>query len=382
MKILKYILLLLLLVFVAASVFVATLIPDYNIIRTKVINAPKNEVFNYVNDFKNWEKFSSWKQEDNNMKFIFSKKSIGKGSFCSWKGQDGEGKMTTLFIKSNDSIHQKMVFNDATSDVYWTFKEYNGKTKVTWQNVGKMDFVTKIFTTLFGGMENLIGKMYEKSLTNIEKNLKNKVNEHSVIADGFIETTMGMYMQKTINSANEYIESNIQIMIPAILQFLTKNKITIVGKPFVKYNSANDLKQTTVISVGVPIKDSIMTSQESEYTFANMLPFQAMKTTLKGDLIYKNEAKTKALEFISENNLNQKLELPIIEVYKISVINDKNANNWITEIYIPVKNKEIVKKYVKPVTNQTILSPTDQKTSKQLINNVPEKIIIKKDFPQ
>ena len=58
-------------------------------------------------------------------------------------------------------------------------------------DVGKMDFTTKIFTVLFGGMDNLIGNQYEKSLTNIEKKLKSKVNFHSIISDGFIETTIG-----------------------------------------------------------------------------------------------------------------------------------------------------------------------------------------------
>jgi predicted transcriptional regulator YdeE len=384
MKILKYISLLLLLAFVASVVFFATLDRTYDVLRTKTINAPKTQVFNYVNDLKNWENFGSWKQDDPKMKSIFSKKTIGKGSYYSWKGQDGEGKMTTVFVKSNDSIHQKMSFNDAESNVYWSFNETNGKTKVTWRNIGKMDFTTIIFTTLFGGMDQIIGNMYEKSLTNIENNLKNKVTTHSVIADGFIETTMGMYLQKTINSSNENLDNNIQIMIPNLMRFTQKNKISISGKPFVKYNSSNDLKGTTNFSVCISIKDSIITSKSSEYTFDKMLPFQAMKATLIGDLSFKNEAKIKALELITENNLMQKSEIPIIEVYKINLLDTKDANKWITEIYVPVKKKDYIKKYVKPLIKNKIstkITPTE--TPNPVSNTpIPEKIIIRKDFPQ
>ncbi len=387
MKILKYILLLLLLVFIASVVFVATLKPDFDIVRTKTINASKSVVYNYVNDFKNWENFGSWKQDDPKMKFKYSKNTIGKGSFYSWISQDGEGKITNFYSKSNDSIHQKMIFNDDESDVYWSFKETNGKTKITWRNVGKMSFVTKIFTTILGGMDDLVGDTYERSLANIEKNLKNKVvlNSHSVVADGFIETTMGMYLQKTINSTNANLANNIQIMIPNILKFTQKNKIVIIGKPFVKYNSNNDLKGTTNFSVCISIKDSILTSPESEYTFNNMLPFQAMKATLTGDLIYKNEAKIKALELVQENNLIQKTDLPIIEVYNINKTDSKDSNKWITEIYVPVKKKGFPKKYVKPEKSGSKTSEnTESKETTTPASNtsIPEKIIIKKDFPQ
>ena len=384
MKILKYLLLLLLLVFIASAIFVATLKPDFKITRSRIINAPKNEVFAYVNDFKNWEQFDSWKQEDSKMKFNFPKNTIGKGSSYSWKGQDGEGKMSTISVKDNDSIYQKMNFNGENSAVFWSFKNVNGKTKVTWTNIGEMGFVTKIFTTLFDGMDNLIGNMYEKSLANIDKNLKAKINIHSIIADGFTETTMGMYLQKTINSPNENLESNIKIMIPNLLKFMQKNKIVIYGKPFVKYNSINDLKGTTFISVCVPIKDSIITSAESEYTFDSMLPFQSIKTTLNGDLIYKTEARNKALELVLENNLIQKTELPIIEVYKINKTETKDSNKWITEIYFPVKKKTFTKNYVKASKTgaNLIQTPKVELPTPVTSTSIPEKIIIRKDFPQ
>ena len=385
MKILKYILLLLLLVFIASSVFVATLKPDYSITRSVIVKSSKVDVFNYVNDFKNWPEFGQWKKDDVTTKSTFSKNTTGKSAFYLWQSQDSDGKITTLKTVLNDSIHQKMNFNDANSDIYWSFKTVASGTKISWTNVGKMSFTTKIFTSIMGGMDNIVGDLFEKSINNINVNLKKNVSVHSITEDGFIETTMGMYLQKTINSVDDNVERNIQIMIPNLLKYLKSRKIIAIGKPFVKYNYSNSEKLTTCISVCSPIKDSIFTNAKSEYTFANMLPFQAMKVTLNGDLANKPEAKNKILELIAKNSLDQKTEKPIIEVYKVSKKDNSDASKWVTEIYYPVKKKGFTKKYVKPISsfnNSTITAP--EKTTPAPAANEPkiEPIIIKKDRPQ
>ncbi len=344
MKILKYILLLLLLVFVTTSILVATLKPDFDISRSRIINAPKATVFNYINDYRNWEEFGSWKKDDASMKFIYPKNTIGKGSYYSWKGQDGEGKLTTVSLAANDSIFQSMNFNGNLSNVIWKFEDVKGKTKVTWRNVGKMNFVTKIFTSLFGGMDSLIGSMYEKSLANIDKNFNSQLNAFAIKVDGFQIKNIGFYLQKTIYSRNVNLQSNIEVMIPKLLKFVKDNKISLNGKPFVKYNFVNNATQITNFSVCVPIKDSLMISQNSEITFGEILPFQAIKITLNGDYTHKNIALNKAYELMSSNNLVQKTELPLIDIYNISKVEQQKAINWVTEIYIPVKLKLALKK--------------------------------------
>ena len=348
MKILKYISLLLLLVLVASSILIATLDPNYSVTRTREIKASKIEIFNYVNNYKNWSEFASWHKKDKTTKYKFSSKTIGIGSSYSWIGSNDEGNIKTIFVKNNDSIYQKMNFNDSESKVYWSFKEKNGITKVTWQNVGKMDFLTKIFTTFSRGMTRKIGGMYDKSLVNLEKNLQSQTNTFSIKIDGFQEKNIGYYLQKTINSTNENLESNIQIMIPNLLKFVKNNKINLNGKPFVKYNGKNDSLQITNFSVCVPIKDSLMISPQSEINFRTFLPFQTMKATLTGDYSHKNDAIAQINQLIISSKLIQNPDLPVVEFYNKSKFEEKNPSKWVTEIYIPVKTKTATKKYFKP----------------------------------
>lgn len=110
MKILKYILLLILLAVIGLTVYIATQPGEYESEQSRIIKAQKSVVFSYVNDYKNWEDFGSWKDDDPNMQFTYSDTTIGKGAFYTWKGSSGEGKTETVFEKENDSIAQKTTF--------------------------------------------------------------------------------------------------------------------------------------------------------------------------------------------------------------------------------------------------------------------------------
>ena len=61
MQILKYLFLIVVLSFIGLTVYILTQKGDYTVTRSKVVKAPRMIVFEYVNDYKNWETFSSWK---------------------------------------------------------------------------------------------------------------------------------------------------------------------------------------------------------------------------------------------------------------------------------------------------------------------------------
>ncbi len=136
MQILKYLFLLLLLSLVATTIFVATQKGEFQLERSKIINAPKTAVFNYVNDYQNWPNFNSWMLDDENLKMIFPAITSGKGASCSWTGADGTGDIQTTTSKNNESITQKLNNNGTESDVFWYFKDTVGGTKVTWKTKG------------------------------------------------------------------------------------------------------------------------------------------------------------------------------------------------------------------------------------------------------
>lgn len=346
MKILKYIFLLILLALVATTVYVATQKGDFNIERSKVIHSPKSLVFNYVNDYRNWENWGSWKEEDPEIQYFYPANTVGKGGSYSWKDSNGTGNMKTTFVKENDSIAQKMIYNELPSEVSWKFEDTIGGTKVTWRTKGKMDFMFKIYTAFKGGADNVIGKMYEKSLANLDKTLDYEMNTYSVQVDGIMEKPGCMYLQQTINSKITNLSKNLQIMHSKMNHFFKKNEIPMNGKPFVLYDTYDVNNGITHFSVCVPIKDEIMTSPGSDISFGKLESFMAVKITLKGDYSHRKEAWDKGLEYILANKLERNGPIQILEVYTRSMEEIKKPSQWITEIYIPIKVQPIE---VKPV---------------------------------
>ena len=55
MKLLKYILLVLMLLAVVGAIYLGSLDGNYDVNRTRIIEAPQEVVFNEINDYKNWE---------------------------------------------------------------------------------------------------------------------------------------------------------------------------------------------------------------------------------------------------------------------------------------------------------------------------------------
>lgn len=343
MRILKYIFLLLLLFLIGLTVFVTTQKGDYNITLSKVIKTPRTIVFNYINDFRNWENFSSWLQDDAKSQINFADKTIGNGASFSWISNDSGGNIQTIAVKENESIHQKMFFNDAESEVYWTFKDTLGATKVSWRSTGKMTAMMKIKAFFKGGITNFFCNAQEKSLSNLDKTLDYELNTFSIKVDGIVNRPKIFYLNQTINSYEDKVAKNVKIMIPKMVAFFEKNKMVMHGKPFVIYNKKTG---TDIVnfSVGVPVKDSISIMTGSDISSGKIEITTAIKTILTGDYSHLKEAKNRAIAYLVKNNLKQNSGLPIIEVYSKTIRDSKQPSKWVTEIYVPIYPKALVTK--------------------------------------
>ena len=350
MRILKYLFLLLLLTFVALSIFVATQKGDFTVERSQIINAQKSTVFNFINDYQNWEDFSSWITEDPEMKIMFPKKTIGTGASFSWEGKQGSGDILTVYAKENDSISQKMNFNGATSAVFWSFKDTIGGTKITWKTIGKMSFRMKVSTIFDGGINKTLGETYEKSLANIDKTLDFELNSFAVKVNGLVKKLGTFYLRQTFTSEISKVIKNASIVVPKLITFCEQNNIELNGKPFIIYHTYNEANGLAKLSICVPIKNQILTSSGSDILTGKLEPFDALKTTLKGDYSHTKTALYKAKTYINTNGIGVDATFSHLENFTISRTDVKNPSKWVTEIYIPLKPKVIPATIVVPPT--------------------------------
>jgi effector-binding domain-containing protein/ribosome-associated toxin RatA of RatAB toxin-antitoxin module len=339
MRILKYFFLLLLLALFASTVYVATLNGDFDIKTTAIIKSPRATLFNYVNDYRNWETFVSWKKEDKSTVFNYPKNTVGNGGSSSWKGGDSDGDLRSIAVKDNEYIKQKMNLNGAVCDASWTFKDTVGGTKVTWQAKGTMNFRFKIHSLLQGGAGEALKSMQEKSLANLEKTIAYEISTYKIKVDGVVRKLGTFYLKQTITSKIEKIPYNLRILIPQMIRFFSKNNLAMYGKPFVIYHTYDTVNGISKLSVCVPIKEEVHTSDGSDISSGLLYPFEAVKTTLTGDYSHTREAWNKTTDYIKNNGRTENTDGTRIEIYSKNMVQVANPSQWVTEIYVPVKSK-------------------------------------------
>ena len=366
MRILKYIFLLLLLSLVASSIFVATQKGDFLVERSKIINSPKSSVYNYVNDYRNWSDFGSWISEDPGIKINYAQNTIGKGASYSWEGKEGTGEMRTIRVIENDSIVQTMEFAGTNSTVFWNFKDTIGGTKVTWKTKGKMSFFFKIYSALNGGVDKIIGGLYEKSLANLDKALDYEINTFSTVNNGVVKKPAMNYIGQTFTSELVKVYKNFKIIIPKLTTFCKKNNIVIGGKPFILYHTYDTAKGLAKITIGIGIRDSIYFTPGSEIIAGKLDAFEAAKTTLTGDYSHLKTAYTKTENYLNQNKLTPNPVFSHLEIYTSGKNEIKNTSKWLTEIYIPIVPKVIPqeKTYYPTATPAVKDTPAEEPKSK------------------
>ncbi len=180
MKPLKYIIFLLLIIFIGVSLYVAVQPNTFSFSRTREINAPAYVLYNKVNNYKNWTEFVSWAEKDSNVALTYSKNPIGNGAYCNWYSKDiGTGHLettaTTLNKKINQIIEIKKPFKTKLN-VIWLFKSNTFTTTVTCTLEGKQNFKTKLYTTFMGPIENNVYHDFDRTLFKLDRVVKRELN--------------------------------------------------------------------------------------------------------------------------------------------------------------------------------------------------------------
>lgn len=338
MKTLKYILLLLLILFIGFSIYIAVQPNSFSVTRTKTVNAPQSVIYNNIIDFKNWPAWNAWMEADPEMIITLPTITEGIGGSYAWEDSDGAGTMKTVDADPNFSITQEMQFGDLPkSDVTWNFKpNEDGTTEVTWNIFGKdLPFGFKAFTTLMGGMEKQIGPYYERSLVLLDSVLQAEMKVYTVKVDGITEHGGGFYMYKTAAATPTNISQIMGENYTEILAYMAQNNIKQTGMPFTIYNEP-DVNGNVVMSNAIPILNKEVIDETSTVLCGYMPKTEALKTTLKGNYTNLTEAWTVAYKYISEYKLEQS-DLKPFEIYQNDPGEFPNPADWITEIYIPIK---------------------------------------------
>ena len=326
MKILKYVILLLLLFGTAFIVFVATQPTNFTIERSKTIKADKDIVFDFVTDSTSRDDWNPW------------------------------AKNTAVFkstkIVNTDSLVQTILINNEENKSIINFQKANNGTLLTWKLQGKLDFNLKMLSVLKGGLDNVIGDNLEQGLLNIDNYLVKELTQHSIIIQGLATKQATNFIQQVDTCLVKDFQKVSAKMLSNMLSFVATNQINLTGNPFILYEKQNISPNSLIFSICVPVEEEILTTDGSEISGGHFDEFLALKATLTGDYTHKKEALAKIRNYIVQNKLIEDVSRNQIDVFKVSLPKERKPSKWVTEIYVPIKKKEVKPKFVRPAVVQ------------------------------
>lgn len=340
MKALKYILFLLLIGIIGLAIYIAVQPNEFDFSRSKVIKAPTAVVFNKVNDFKNWPDFSPWIEKEPNAALTYGEKTSGVDGNYAWNGEIlGEGNMKTVAVEDNKSISQRIEFIkpfESQSDINWTFEDADGGTKVTWNMKGKQDFMTKMYTTFAGSIEENTAPDFDRGLFKLDSIVKADMEKYNIKIDGITEYGGGFYMYKTTSATAQNISQTMGKQFGDIMGYMASNSIKQHGMPFTIYHNMDTAERGIIMSQAIPTQNKVIVTGNSNVLCGHIPKTKVLKTTLKGNYTNLPKAWEATMKHLAENNLEQSGVLPF-EIYQTDPGKVPNPAEWVTEIYIPIK---------------------------------------------
>lgn len=336
MKIIKYVFLLILLAFIAVGVFIATQDGKYDIRKERIINVPQPLLFEYLNDYRNWENVGILTHNDTTAVFAYSEITAGKGAVSTWKLKNTKGKVETIKVVDNDSIIQKATIDEQVSDIAWGFQKAGNGTKLSVRMKGELSFSDKANAVFKGGIKEKLEEVLDEGLTSLNTFLVRELKSFDIETKGLVKKTGTYYLCHTATSSIPEMNRRVTDILPKLMAFIKENKIATNGNPFTLYKTYDKQNNTTTFKVCVPIKEEIFTAPGSEIEGGKLEPFNAFKTSLRGYYSHLPQAWTAAHDSIFTRNLSENTTGQYIEVYSRNVRHTKKPSQWITDIYIPV----------------------------------------------
>lgn len=340
MKAFKYIVFLLLIIIIGLAIYIAVQPNTFEFSRSRVIKAPKSLLFNKVNDYKHWPSFSPWIEQEPDAILTYGEKTSGVDGHYAWKGDIlGEGSMTTVNIEDNALISQQIQFIkpfESKSDISWQFEDVENGTQVTWGMKGKQDFMTKMYTTFAGSIEENTSPDFDRGLFKLDSIVQADMKVYNIKVNGATEHGGGYYIYNTTSCKISDLAAKMQDMLPKVGKYAMENNLKMAGPPFVNYHKWDEANNAVMFSCCVPTVEKVI-SAEPDILTGQLKPFKAVKTTLTGNYDNLKEAWDTAMNYIQENGFEIDENGSMLETYLTDPMNTPNPADWITEIYIAVK---------------------------------------------
>jgi effector-binding domain-containing protein len=316
--------------------------PSYTASSSIVIESNPYNVFPYVADLKNWEKWSPWAEQDPNMAYVYSENTYGAGASMQWDSkieQMGAGKMTTLQFKKFHHIYYRWdfmkPFKNVTNGQVIIEKINDHQVKVTWNNTGKLKWPVDRWVNTFTSFKKMFEKDFAHGLENLKKLVESSPQRQLPVVKAeemeVPEQLIYSVMHETV--LNSEVGAKIGESYQAILQAIASTQaIPVEAPPLCLFYSHNN--KTTKMRPGM-----VVMGCGSMPNGVECIPMRAGKVLRFAYLggYTQMEPTYDAINVYLEENKIKKRENYTWESYITDPGLEPDSTKWLTYIYVPIK---------------------------------------------
>lgn len=170
---LRLILILVVLLVAGVLIYAATRPDTFRIERSVRINAAPQKVFELVNNFHAWERWSPWEKIDPQIQRSYSGAAQGTGAVYEWSGnkQIGRGRMEITSSQVPSRVTIKLDFItpfEAHNTVEFVLVQDGQAIRVTQAMFGPSPFISKLMGLVFS-IDKMVGDKYEEGLATLKQ---------------------------------------------------------------------------------------------------------------------------------------------------------------------------------------------------------------------
>ena len=307
---------------------------NFNTERSLTIDAPKNMLFNLVNDYSVWEKWSPWYDKDPNMKVEMGTTTQGVGAKYTWSGNEqvGAGTMTTTEVIPGTLHKSKMVFDGfgEPSTAEFNFNEVEEKTEVIWKHYAEEDlpFLIRGYMWITGAKKKM-EKDFENGLAKMATLAVDRVKNK--MYNGYKITEMTQPEKHFILNRQEVPFDNVQQFYAANLGSLFAKVqsagVEMDGKPCGLFYNFNEIAKKADMAAAIPVKDPLAIRGAQSLTLPESM---AINVDYYGDYKGTPAAHTAIESFMNDYGILY--NPPYIEEYVTDPGEEPDPKNWLTRI--------------------------------------------------
>jgi hypothetical protein len=144
---------------------------SYKVERVIVVNKPVYESFAFMNNIKNWSRWSPWNASiDSTFRTFYSKQTAGAGARQYIGGQFWVGSFIITESVTNEKISYLLTLNDGTmtARASFLFSNLDGHTKLAWVEEGDVGY-NPIKRFMMSYLTSSTEKSFDEGLVTIKK---------------------------------------------------------------------------------------------------------------------------------------------------------------------------------------------------------------------